>query len=535
MKNRYLYYIMALPIAFIWFSCNDYLDVMPDNRMELDSESKIAKLLVSAYPANAYIMNTELSSDNVDNYGDYNPYYTRFTEQIYKWEEGKETGTNEAVDDIWSACYSAIASANQALEAIKELGNPESLDAARGEALLARAYSHFILVNVFCQHYSEKYAESDMGLPYMEEPEKELFSVRERGTLARDYELMAKDIEEGLPLIKDDSYEVPKYHFNQKAAYTFASRFYLFTHNWDKVIQYASLALGAVPSELLRNYTPLVALPRNLVTVGTQYTATANKCNFLVQTAYSNLGVVFGAYYTESRFNHGALLARFETHNFAPWGTAATTNATAFAQMYKLAPYVYSGTNLDKVLCPRIPYMFEYTDPVAGVGYRRAVYVALSAEEALLNRAEAYVMKEQYDKALSDINLWTVNTLSATQAAPLLTEAGIQTWATGLAYYTPQAPTPKKRLNPDFTTIADGSKQESFIHCILLMRRHEFIHEGMRWFDVKRWGIEIYRRTVNADGISVKSVDDELKVRDNRRALQVPQSVISAGVTPNPR
>ena len=31
-------------------SCSDFLDEMPDNRTELNTDQKIAKLLVSAYP-----------------------------------------------------------------------------------------------------------------------------------------------------------------------------------------------------------------------------------------------------------------------------------------------------------------------------------------------------------------------------------------------------------------------------------------------------------------------------------------------------
>ena len=31
-------------------SCNDFLDKLPDNRTELDTEQKITKLLISAYP-----------------------------------------------------------------------------------------------------------------------------------------------------------------------------------------------------------------------------------------------------------------------------------------------------------------------------------------------------------------------------------------------------------------------------------------------------------------------------------------------------
>lgn len=40
----------------------------------------------------------------------------------------------------------------------------------------------------------------------------------------------------------------------------------------------------------------------------------------------------------------------------------------------------------------------------SGQGY--TVSTLLSSEEALLNRAEAYVMKNQFDLALEDINLY---------------------------------------------------------------------------------------------------------------------------------
>ena len=43
------------------------------------------------------------------------------------------------------------------------------------------------------------------------------------------------DIEEGLPLINNDIYDVPSYHFNQRASYAFAARFNLFYEKWEKI------------------------------------------------------------------------------------------------------------------------------------------------------------------------------------------------------------------------------------------------------------------------------------------------------------
>ncbi len=534
MNKNYIKYLLALPLALLCLSsCNDFLDEMPDNRAEIDSQEKVNKLLVEAYPLNGYIMCTELLSDNVDDFGANNPYVERIEMQLYNWMDVTESD-NEAPDAIWEACYLAIAHANQALQAIDEMGNPESLNPARGEALVCRAYAHFILVNVFCQHYSPEYSATDLGIPYMEAAETELNPKYQRGTVEKVYELIEKDLVEGLPLIDDASYTVPKYHFNQKAAYTFAARFYLFYQKWDEAIKCATTALGPVPGENLRDYALLASFPRDMGVVGQQFTSTSLKTNFLLQTGYSSLGLIFGPYYYGCRYNHGNILAQFETMNQAPWGVMATSTYD-YAQMYILKPYVYAATNLDKTLLPRLPYLFEYSDPVAGIGYYRTVYASLTAEEALLIRAEANILKGDFTAALADMNIWTANTLNPERCNPVLTEEGIEEWANSYNYYTSKKPTPKKKLNPEFTgiTLTEGSKQESFIHCLLYMRRHEFMHMGMRWFDVKRYGIEITRRTV--EGLNVLSEDDVLELRDNRRALQLPKDVITAGMEANPR
>jgi hypothetical protein len=91
--------------------------------------------------------------------------------------------------------------------------------------------------------------------------------------------------------------------------------------------------------------------------------------------------------------------------------------------------------------------------------------------------------------------------------------------------------TPKKRLNPDF--YIEAGEQESLIHCVLHIRRILTRSEGLRWFDIKRYGIEIYRRsiTLNNDVVAL----DFLSVNDPRRAMQLPMDVINAGLPANPR
>ena len=411
--------LSALALTFALTSCNDWLDVMPDNRAEVDTVEKAEKLLVSAYPENAYINLAEMSSDNVDHFGS-SPYNKRIHLQIYNWEEVTETD-NEDPKQVWGALYGAITNANQTLTAIEEMGNTPELQAAKGEALLCRAYSHFILVNLFSQAYNPATAANDLAVPYMDAPETELNPKYQRGNVADFYAKLEKDIEEGLPLIDDGMYSVPKYHFNEKAAYTFASRFYLFYGKWDKAIECANHVLGSSPTEYLRNYAELNALPTSPPDVrGNAYNSTNSKNNFLVQTAYSALGLNYGPYMYEGLISIGSVLCKTEVLNYAPWGTKPASGTT-FRNMYKYSLGVYDGTGFQKYLWIKHPYLFEYTDPVAGIGYYRTIYTAFTGDEALLNRAEAYVMKGEYESALADLNLWTNNALNAAQCTPNLT------------------------------------------------------------------------------------------------------------------
>ena len=101
-------------------------------------------------------------------------------------------------------------------------------------------------------------------------------------------------------------------------------------------------------------------------------------------------------------------------------------------------------------------------------------------------------------------------------------------------YYTWFEPTPKKHLNPAFQIDAEGSVQESMLQYVLHSRRIETMGFGIRWFDIKRYGIKIYRRVSDGDGV-ISSVTDSLEVNDLRRAVQIPLRVRDAGFEANKR
>ena len=180
-------------------------------------------------------------------------------------------------------------------------------------------------------------------------------------------------------------------------------------------------------------------------------------------------------------------------------------------------------------------YKFQYIDPVAQTGYRRLTLPLFTTDEVLLSRAEALIMKKQYDKACEDLNAWMHNIVNTTVT---LTPTLIQNFYNGVNYCYDDADhlqsTVKKHLHPAFDIDAEGSVQETMLQCVLGFRRIETVQEGKRWWDIKRYGIEIPRREMDASGQPSK-VLDVLKKDDPRRAVQIPLPQRNAGVQPNPR
>ena len=523
------FYLFTLLPLFI--SCDNYLDVLPDDRAELNSEANITELLTNAYPLTSYFMVAELYSDNTDHcigsksYTAFNNSGTTLHEEASNWQDIHDKNQDSPYA-IWESCYKSIAAANNVLIAIDKLGNPDRLKAQRGEALLCRAYSHFVLGNIFCMPYSTKTCNEALGVTYMRSAETSVSPVYSRGTMAELYRNIAADIEEGLPLIDDNLYKVPKYHFNKKAALAFATRFYLYymqddKSNLDKAIAYATQALTASPTDMMRDWKAL----GNLSAGSAQYNAfidASQKANLLIISANSYWTWIYGPTAVAKGYCHCTRISDAETINSTGfWGTKE--------KVYMKATQV-SGS--PKITFYKMGQYVEYTDIVNGKGYPKMIVPAFTTDALILDRAEAYALKGDYANAYQDLTVW-MNAF--TSNAGTVTPAQLETtYGSAKPYYTPTAPTTKKRLNPDFTVSA--GEQENLIHAVLHARRVTTLHEGLRWFDVKRYGIEIYRRNVDGTlGDGNISVYDTMTKDDPRRAIQLPPYVINAGITANPR
>ena len=485
-RIRNITYVIAGIILFS--SCNKYLEKEPDNRASLGTPEKVSQLLGTAYPAANYIPFTETSTDNVGDIGagdagssDLNTsnadaFFFRDTRSI----------NEDTPEFYWFACYHAIAACNEALDAISKAPNPNDYIAQKAEALVARAYAHFMLVNIYSKFYDQATAASAPGIPYVTEPEKNFIKQYSRGTVASVYTMIEKDLLDGLPYIDDKSYKVPKYHFTRSAANAFASRFYLYKKDYNKVIQYAS---QAVPNnDFLANLRPWNTeyLSIGLNDIGPRYAKATENANLLLGE-------------TKSYWFRTNIAARYAMTPAVRDQILRTVPVADGEWAFPTGFYVDNH-----FVVPKINEYFVKVSVNAEIGDGYVMVPLFTVEEVLFNLAEAYTYTNQFNSAIALLNTYLSTRIQGYNSSNILTTAKINSyWGT-------------------------ANTQLGLINTILAYRRSEFIHEGMRWFDILRYKIPVVHQTTSGQTFT-------LGADDPRRLFQIPATAKQSGIEQNPR
>lgn len=490
MKNLLKYHILLTCSMLLVNGCGRFLEENPDNRVELDNPDKAAQLLTNAYSNSAYTF-TEWMSDNVSfTFGT-----TKLPEHddAYTWSDFRGID-QDTPSQFWTSTYDAIAHANEVLAVIDGMpGEKAKKNAVKGEALLTRAYGHFMLVNLFAKHFDAQTADNDLGIPYVEEPETVFIKKYTRLTVEEVYDKIEDDLLEGLDLVNDSFYaNSGKYHFTKNAALAFASRFYLFKGELNDCITYSSQLLGSDPKIYVKNIPALLQERINTEDYIRLYHAPNDDSNLLLIRQISNFHLPsLGHWPSQQRY--GTL---FETN---PYGLTDERQDPAWV----------AGEN--GLAATKYEFLFERSSLTSNVGLNYTIFLGFRGEEVLLNRAESYIRQNNLGPALADLLL-----LAARRYRPDETlnvgNLTVQQLAQGLRSYYNSA-----------------NDQQNAFEYLMEERTKEFIHEGLRWFDIKRLGISVEH--VLQDGSTIT-----LEADDVRKVLQIPQAAIDVGgLEPNPR
>ncbi|MGV6945262.1 RagB/SusD family nutrient uptake outer membrane protein [Sphingobacterium kyonggiense] len=478
---------ISLLSLLLFTACDKYLEVDPDNRAILNSPQAARELLATAYPQASYVMMSESMSDNFTDKGPFggsvvNP----VNRDVYKFIENIQSNGEDSPDFYWAACYKAIAAANQTLKYIEEQKDAKELLPYKGEALLCRAYAHFMLSVFFARPYNDVNPEANPGIPYVTEVEDVVIKKYERGNVKELYEKIQQDIETGIPLINDDAIantDATAYHFTKRSAQAFATRFYLFKKDYEAVKKYSKLVFPGndIISNSIRDVAKYKILPYYVLEQ--TWSSTAEPTNLLMATTPSQI-------------------------NGYPYLRYGTNGAFATAFMWKTPPIPstnYAWNLYGQENFYNIPKFRSYSFNQKNYN----IAILLTADEVLFNWAEASIETGDYAKALELFNLYIKKKLITNRSSiPDLTE---------------------ENLKEAFKTGSTTLRYDYYIAGLLDFKRREFAFEGMRWLDMIRHRIPVHHIVQDEAAPVVVGANDP------RRILQIPLEVQMSGVERNLR
>lgn len=533
MKKKIIIYSIAAITGLQFLSgCSDFLDHTPDNRVELDNPEQLSLLLIDGYSQGNYAALAELSTDNIvdNNSPDENGVRynlkanDKIDDEVFAWEDAVSGNQQDTPSSVWENAYHAIAVANNVLESVERFkaeGRGDEVIAQEGEALLIRAYNHFVLVNMFAHAYkNEKLSAADPGIPYVTQTENTVMVQYERLSVAEIYKKIEEDLLAGFDKIDDTAYDIPKYHFNKKAAAAFATRFYLYKRQYDKVLEWADITFGgknADPSAYMRDWSISYS---NFDAIVQGYTNANSPNNFMLVATTS----WFQRKYTgDSRYACNRDAAKATIYGEGPtWPGSVTGYVIHPCYLGKL--YV-NGNQEYGLFFPKNGELFEFTDKIARTGFGHIVRCEFTAEETLLCRAEAKLYLGDIDGAVNDMKIWddSRQNISIKTSFLSLNRQLIESFYTPSQKYGIVKPLHIDEIAPS-EQYSVTPAIEPYLQCVLHFRRIETIFDGYRWFDIKRYGIEIEHKIG-------QSRVETLTKNDPRRALQLPAEVIAAGMT----
>ena len=554
--SRFIYTLSAAAVLALTSCGSDFLGTPTDSRVELDTTEKLRMLLVSSYPQNNYAWPCELMSDNMEDNNapdaDGLRYslraYDRGDDEMFAWQVCVSNTSADSPSAIWESHYHAIAGANAVLDVLGKWEKEGKLDATqsavKGEALMIRSYCHFILAQVFCHPYrGDAINETLLGIPYITTVETTVKPDYNRGTLKETYDKIRADLEAGLPLIDNSIYDVPKYHFNKTAAEAYAARFYLFTREYDKCLAACNNAFGG------EGVDPNIYMNTIFKNLGNFYYISdfgkfaqgSDKArNFMLLATYSTSfrNLASGCRYGVIRDALNATL-----HGSSPaWSEFRWKNSSGKGSTFTMHPCFNGAVGFNgkseygSFYAGNSSEQFEITDKIASIGYAHVTRSEFNGEEVLLTRAEAKVFLGDINGALADLQVWE----RYHRDSPFISDNEKKkfvdlTVANIREFYVDNDPGfgIARKINieevcPDSKWKLASDDQLGLLQCIQHFRRIEMIHTGMRWFDIKRLGLEFDRR-IGKDGF------DHLAVLDERKAIQIPPEIAAAGMQQNPR
>ena len=201
MKNRIIINLLALFTIVFFGSCEKRLDVEPtqsvDESKALNSSSDVEAALVGAYAqlgsSASYGGNSQVNQELL---GNSNTLYWAGTYQGMTQIYNKAIPINNGfITDTWTESYTVINTVNNILNALDKVDESKR-DNIEGQAKFIRALAYYHLVNLFGKSYNNGSPASNLGVPIVTEPTREIGESAQvaRSSVQEVYDLILSDL-----------------------------------------------------------------------------------------------------------------------------------------------------------------------------------------------------------------------------------------------------------------------------------------------------------------------------------------------------
>lgn len=262
---KYFHYLIII-LLISMTACEKYTDITPKGKNLLNRAEDLNLLMNVNYRGSAFDMLKQslLINDMYPHLGNVptlissgikNMDYTLLT-----YDPTVDRAGLTASDGAYEGMYNYISTvANIVLTNVeKASGDPKLLGQLKSEALVLRAYMHYILVNIYAKAYDPSTAATDGGIPYVDDINFE--SVNAKRTIGEVYSLIVSDLESAITSGALPDKPINSMRIGKGFAYAVKSRVQLTLRDYKGA--YLSAVEGLKYNSTLEDHRPF--LPVNL-------------------------------------------------------------------------------------------------------------------------------------------------------------------------------------------------------------------------------------------------------------------------------
>jgi len=484
-NNRFtLWKLLSICIAFLLSSCDKFLEEPVDGRTAISIISDMEKVLNSIHPLSDHHF-TDLMTDDYMSKSIAGHVVRTVEEQllpIFSLAITKESFPNSSFllagfnpNTAFRRYYYNIHNATFLLDRTNSFVPNNEIDTKkiqniRSKALAIRAYSHFMLVNLFGPQYNETTSVTDLAMPYIDKYYPEAVVNFPRETVKKIYDGIESDLLTALELApqSEENGLLEPFSFSRKAILALFSRFYLHKKDWDKCLKYSNELLVSRSAPL--NVTGLrTASGNNHDKFSLDYFKPDNQAYIMMgNNTYQLIGYFFHGFYPDP--------------------------IRAFISSYGADPSNNLFIQTSPLFNDFIPmkYLYFYS-----LDKRNMNMPIFTVDEVMFNKAESIIQKNNGPSDESSIILRKL--MEAQQMRTPMINTRMQEF------------------------IESGSANAAILK-VLDLKRVRFFSEGMRWFDMRRLGLPLSHKLPSGDEIIIDGKNPEDYV------IKLPQEEISNNI-----